>query len=47
MNALGRSRLIKLEFEDGGLAEYKPELDTCLDAFVRLLESRISADMDV
>lgn len=47
MNAMGRSRLIKLEFEDGGLVEYKPELDTCIDAFVRLLESRISADIDV
>lgn len=46
-NATGRSRLVKLEFKDGEQKEYCPELDTCLDAFVRLLESRIASDIDV
>lgn len=38
----GRSTLVKLEFEDGMHAGYKPENDTCLDAFIRRLEARVS-----
>lgn len=42
--ATGRSTLVKLEphGEDG--ADYDPSLDTCLNAFVRLLAARVNAD---
>lgn len=44
-NATGRSTLVKLEIMGEKDAEYDPANDTCLDAFVRLLEARITADM--
>lgn len=45
-HATGRSKLVKLEVHGQNEEEYDPEKDTCLDAFVRLLEARISAGPD-
>lgn len=44
-SATGRSTLLKLDLKEDVVAEYNPEQDTCLDAFVRLLEARISQEM--
>lgn len=44
-NAIGRSSLVKLEIHGEDDKEYDVAKDTCLDAFVRLLEARISSDM--
>ena len=37
----GRSKLVKIEFEDG--VKYDPEADTCLAAFIRLLAAKAEA----
>lgn len=44
-NAVGRSKLVKFEFDERDAGKYDPEQDTCLDAFVRLLEARIRDQM--
>ncbi|KAL1521975.1 hypothetical protein AB1Y20_021620 [Prymnesium parvum] len=41
-SATGRSKLVKLEITGEEHRDYNPAQDTCLDAFIRLLEARVN-----